>query len=260
MKLLTALYATVTFLSALLLFLLEPIAARQLLPLFGGSAAVWTTCLVFFQCALLAGYLYAHLLATRLSPRTQAVTHIFVLTAAILSLQVHVRPNAEAVTWHPILALLWLLTATIGLPFLTLASTSPLLQSWRAHANQQNPPPWWLYALSNAGSLLALLLYPSVVEPTLTLRSQVVLWGLGFLHLRRALRSIRPSASAKSSDFLIPANAAAPESAQPQSKTSLLWILLPAAPQCCSAPSPIISARTSPPSRCSGSFPSPPIC
>src|SRR5277367_148727 len=155
MKPLSVLYATVTFLSALLLFLLEPLAARQLLPLFGGSAAVWTTCLVFFQCALLSGYFYAHLLATRLSARTQAVTHIFVLTAAMLSLQVHVRPNAEAVTWHPIPAVLWLLTATIGLPFLTLAATSPLLQSWRAGADAAKLPPWWQFALSNAGSLLA---------------------------------------------------------------------------------------------------------
>src|SRR5580658_3958550 len=97
MKLRTLLYATVTVLSALLLFLLEPIAARQLLPFFGGSAAVWITCLVFFQCALLAGYLYAHLLATRLSARTQAVTHIFVLTAAMLSLEIRVIPNGEGV-------------------------------------------------------------------------------------------------------------------------------------------------------------------
>ncbi len=131
MKLLTALYTTVTFLSALLLFLLEPIAARQLLPLFGGSAAVWTTCLVFFQCALLAGYLYAHLIATRLNPRAQAMTHIILLVAAMLSLKVRIQPNAEAITGHPISTLLWILTATIGLPFLTLAATSPLLQSWR---------------------------------------------------------------------------------------------------------------------------------
>jgi hypothetical protein len=227
MKQRTFLYAIVTFLSALLLFLLEPIAARQLLPLFGGSAAVWTTCLVFFQCALLAGYLYAHLLATRLSPRTQAVTHIFVLIVAMLSLQVHVRPNAEAVTWHPIPGLLWLLTATIGLPFLTLAATSPLLQSWRAHSNAGNPPPWWLYALSNAGSLLALLLYPSVIEPTLTLRSQVAMWGLGFCAFAALCGALALQHRRKPATSSIPANPA-PES-HTQSKTSFLWILLPAA-------------------------------
>ncbi len=231
MKQRNLLYAIVTFLSALLLFLLEPIAARQLLPLFGGSAAVWTTCLVFFQCALLAGYFYAHLLATRLSPRTQAVTHIFVLTVAMLSLQVHVRPNSEAVTWHPIPALLWLLTATIGLPFLTLAATSPLLQSWRAHSDAGNPPPWWLYALSNAGSLLALLLYPSVIEPTLALRSQVTFWALGFC-LFAALCGAIALQRRRNPATTIPANPAGPESptqSQTQSKTSFVRILLPAA-------------------------------
>jgi len=224
MKLLTALYATVTFVSALLLFLLEPIAASQLLPLFGGSAAVWTTCLVFFQCGLLAGYLYAHRLATRLHPRAQGITHIVLLTAAMLSLGVRVQPNAEAVTWRPILTLLWLLTATIGLPFLTLAATSPLLQSWQAGSNS-GKPPWRLYALSNAGSLLALLLYPSIVEPGFALRSQIVLWDAGFClfaalcgalalqHRRSRATSVR--------------NLAAPNPV-PESKFSLLWVFLPA--------------------------------
>jgi spermidine synthase len=223
MKLLTALSATVTFLSAFLLFLLEPIAARQLLPLFGGSSAVWTTCLVFFQCALLAGYLYAHLLSTRLTPHAQAVTHIVVLTAAILSLEVHIQPNTEAVTWHPIWTLLRLLTATIGLPFLTLASTSPLLQIWRAQANDAQLPPWWLYALSNAGSLLALLLYPALIEPNLALRSQILVWAIGFgifaplcgalaLHHRRS-RS-KPAFPKMT--------------APPKLKAAALWILLPA--------------------------------
>ncbi len=227
MKLLTALYATVTFVSALLLFLLEPIAARQLLPLFGGSAAVWTTCLVFFQCALLAGYLYAHLLATRLTPRAQAITHIVLLTAAMLSLEVRVQPNAEAVTWHPILALLWLLTATIGLPFLTLAATSPLLQSWRTHSDAGNSSPYWLYALSNVGSLLALFLYPSILEPSLALRSQVVVWDAGLCLFAAlcgavALHHWRSPATAP-----VRTNAALPESPT-RSKSSLLWILLPA--------------------------------
>jgi hypothetical protein len=226
MKLLTALYATVTFLSALLLFLLEPIAARQLLPLFGGSAAVWTTCLVFFQCALLGGYSYAHLLATRLSPRAQAVAHVVVLTAAILSLGVRLQSNAAAITWHPILALLWLLTATIGLPFLALASTSPLLQSWHACASPQSRPPWWLYALSNAGSLLALLLYPAIIEPSFALRSQVVLWDVGFclfavLCGAAALQHRRSPA--------IPLASNAPEPAPlGLSKIWPLWMLLPA--------------------------------
>jgi hypothetical protein len=215
----TVLYPVVTLLSALLLFLLEPIIARQLLPLFGGSAALWTTCLVFFQCALLAGYLYAHLVTTRLSPRTQALAHILVLTAAMLSLQFHVKPIAETITWHPIRALLWLLTATIGLPFVTLAATSPLLQAWRAGAWSSSS--WWLYALSNAGSLLALLLYPSIFEPKLALRSQVVSWDLGFCIFAGLCGALalqhRRNTDAKPAD--LPATQPLP---------SLLWILLPA--------------------------------
>ncbi len=224
MKPLNTLYATVIFLSAFLLFLLEPIAARQLLPLFGGSAAVWMTCLVFFQCALLAGYLYAHLVASRLGPRSQAVTHMALLTAAVLSLEVRVHPGAAAATWHPVATLLWLLTATIGLPFLTLAATSPLLQSWRARAEPSRLPRWWLFALSNAGSLAALLLYPALLEANLALRAQVVAWSTGFctfaalcgalaLHRRRTVLSPEFSpASAPSSNG---------------SRAWMLWLLLP---------------------------------
>jgi SAM-dependent methyltransferase len=227
MKQLTALYATVTFLSALLLFLLEPFAARQLLPLFGGSAAVWTTCLVFFQCALLAGYFYAHLLATRLNPRAQAITHIALLTAATLSLAVRVQPNPEAVTWHPILTLFWLLTATIGLPFLTLAATSPLLQLWRAKSDPAKPPSWWLYALSNTGSLLALLLYPSLIEPRFAMRSQIVLWDAGFCIFAALCGALALQHRRRHATIPVPTKRAVAESAT-EAKPSLLWILLPA--------------------------------
>jgi len=221
MKLETALYALVTFLSAFLLFLLEPIAGRQLLPAFGGSAAVWTICLVFFQCALLAGYGYAHLLVTRLTPRGQTAAQIILLTAALASLQLHVHPTPAAMTYRPLLTLLWMLAATIGLPFLALAATSPLLQAW--HARSGNPSPWWLFALSNTGSLLALFLYPAVIETNLALHWQTYLWGAGFclfaalngalaLHNRRS--PVMPSTEAATSP--------APASSR------LLWILLPA--------------------------------
>ena len=227
MKLLSVLYATVTFFAALLLFLLELIAARQLLPLFGGSAAVWTTCLVFFQCALLAGYLYAHLLTTRLKPSVKSIAHIALLTAAILSLAIRIHPNPEFITWHPIWSLLWLLGATIGLPFLALAATSPLLQFWRSA--DRNSPSWRLYAFSNLGSLLALLIYPSIVEPRLAIRSQVVLWDIGFclfatfcgalaLHHRRG--TAQPAAPTSGPIPTLTPTVGA--------KTSLLWILLPA--------------------------------
>jgi len=230
MKPLTTLYATVIFLSAFLLFLLEPIAARQLLPLFGGSAAVWTTCLVFFQCALLAGYLYAHLSVSRLGARSRAITHMVLLTAALLMLEVRLSPRGAAASWHPATTILWLLTATIGLPFLTLAATSPLLQAWYAQLRADKKPPWWLFALSNAGSLLALFLYPAVVEPNLTLHSQVLAWGGGFclfvalcgaltLHVLR-----HAGIASRSEETLIPHRARGTTS-----RSALgLWILLPA--------------------------------
>ncbi len=224
MKPQTVLYATVTFLSAFLLFLLEPMAARQLLPLFGGSSAVWTTCLVFFQCALLAGYLYAHLLISRLTPRQQAATQAVALTAALLSLTVHLHPAPEALALEPIVTLLWVLTATFGLPFLVLSANSPMLQAWFARSRQGQQAPWWLFALSNAGSLLALLLYPSVVEPRLALRSQSIAWGVGFclfaaLSGGLALHNRRSDAAPAQK-----INQAAPT---PASRW-LLWMLLPA--------------------------------
>jgi hypothetical protein len=223
MKLETALYATVTFLSAFLLFLLEPIAGRQLLPLFGGSAAVWTACLVFFQCALLAGYWYAHLLISRLGPRWQTRSQIVLLTAAVLSLGWRVNAAPAAVTFRPLLTLLEVLAATVGVPFLALAATSPMLQAWHARSSAGNRAPWWLFALSNTGSLLALLLYPAVIETNLNLHTQVFVWTGGFcvfaalngalaLHNRRA-----------------PKEPPGPAVASPTAAlTRILWIVLPA--------------------------------
>ena len=124
MKLISVLYGVVVFLSAFLLFLLEPMAARRILPLFGGSAAVWTTCLAFFQVALLAGYFYAHALVSRLRPAVQSRIHIALLTAAIVSLKVQTQPNIAATLWHPISSILEMLAVTIGLSFVALAATT----------------------------------------------------------------------------------------------------------------------------------------
>ena len=101
MKLLRSLYAVTIFLSAFLLFVVEPMAAKQLLPTLGGSSAVWTTCLVFFSVVLLLGYLYAHWISVRFTPARQAVIHILLLTVALLALGIHISPNPAAVTYHP---------------------------------------------------------------------------------------------------------------------------------------------------------------
>ena len=172
------LYGAAIFLGALLLFAVEPMAAKQLLPALGGSSAVWITCLVFFQTALLLGYLNAHWLG-RQSPRTTSVLHIVLLVLAVVALAFALQPDLSNASEHPLTAIFRALTLTIGLPFLLLASTSPLLQLWLAR-QQRSDIPWKLFALSNAGSLLALVLYPTLIEPHLSLAVQRKAWGCGF--------------------------------------------------------------------------------
>lgn len=173
-------FALLVALSSALLFLAEPIVARLLLPRFGGAAAVWTTSLVFFQTALLAGYAYAHVIARRLSPRAQAAVHTTLLLAAATVLpfatgEAAGPPGAAP----PALRLLGQLTATVGAPFAVLAATSPLAQAWYTRVRGKDPYP--LYAWSNVASLATLLAYPALVEPTLTTRGQVRLWAAGYL-------------------------------------------------------------------------------
>jgi hypothetical protein len=171
------LFASVVFLASFLLFLVEPIAARQLLPILGGSAAVWITCLVFFQIALLLGYLYAHWLARRPSFAVYLSVLLLAVAAAILSILRSLRMENGAA--HPILTVFSILSLSIGFPFLVLSSTSPLLQVWWARV-EGGKIPYRLYALSNVGSLLALALYPSVIEPRFTLHAQRIAWCCGF--------------------------------------------------------------------------------
>jgi SAM-dependent methyltransferase len=167
-------YAATIFLSSFLLFLVQPLIARLILPWFGGSAAVWTTCMLFFQVLLLAGYAYAHGVARR---RSEALIHTILLAAALATL-----PIMPAESWkpagsdEPITRILLLLGATVGLPYFLLASTSPLVQAWFARARPQENP-YRLFALSNLASLLALLGYPVLVEPYLTGHQQVRAWS-----------------------------------------------------------------------------------
>ncbi len=150
--------------SAFLLFQVEPVIGKIILPWYGGSAAVWTACLVFFQVALLAGYLYAHALVRYVKPRAQAAIHVTLLVLSLLTLAVY--PSAS---WQPqnsgdpTWSILALLGRTIGLPFFLLATTGPLVQAWYAR-RFAGSMPYWLYALSNAGSMFALLSYPFSVR------------------------------------------------------------------------------------------------
>jgi SAM-dependent methyltransferase len=176
----TSAYAFTILLSAFLLFQLQPIMGRMVLPWFGGSAAVWTTCMVFFQALLLLGYLYAHGLATRLSAGTQRWVHL-----ALLCVSGSVLPLAAGVDWKPAdggdptFRILSLLACSAGLPFFVLSATSPLLQAWYARG-RSTALPYRLFALSNLGSMAALLSYPVLVEPALTLRQQSVSWSCAY--------------------------------------------------------------------------------
>jgi SAM-dependent methyltransferase len=174
------LHAATVFLSAFLLFLVQPLLAKQILPWFGGAAIVWTLCLVFFQFVLLLGYAYAHWLAGRGSGRRQAAIHIALLAASLAFLPVAAdpswKPAGGASPVGPILALLF---ATVGMPYFLLSATSPLVQAWFARA-YPGSSPYRLFALSNFASMLALLGYPFLFEPWFASDEQSKWWSLGY--------------------------------------------------------------------------------
>jgi len=185
-------FGVAIFLSAFLLFEVQPMIAKMILPWFGGAASVWTVCLLFFQVTLLGGYAYAHFVSTRLSQRMQAAVHVALVAVSLAAL-----PIIPSSAWKPQGAgdpagrILLLLTLTVGLPYFVLATTSPLLQAWWSREN--SPPfqnqsgwgtrksPYRFYALSNAGSMLALLSYPVVVEPRVRTHTQAVGWSVAYV-------------------------------------------------------------------------------
>ncbi len=177
------LFSLTALTSAFLVFWVEPLVARLVLPLLGGSPAVWNTCLVFFQAALLGGYLYAHLTSRYLGVRRQALLHLALLGLTLGTLPVAIHADwAPPASDQPIAWLLGALTAAVGAPFFMLSATAPLLQRWLAgmdHPRATDPYP--LYAASNAGSLLGLMAFPAVLEPTLRLGRQASLWSAGYV-------------------------------------------------------------------------------
>lgn len=172
--------AFTVFVSAFLLFQIQPLIAKYILPWFGGTAGVWSVALSFFQIVLLAGYAYAHVLNTRAKPLVQAIIHCVVLGGAALLLPI-IPPESFKPTGaeDPMLHILLLLLVTVGLPFFALSATGPLLQAWfgRMYPGRS---PYALYALSNVGSLLALLSYPFLFEPLWGRTDQAVNWSIGF--------------------------------------------------------------------------------
>lgn len=222
-----AIYAATVFLSAFLLFLVQPLIAKLILPWFGGSAVVWNTSMLFFQVLLLGGYAYAHWTIQRLTPLRQ-----FQLHSALIGLAVILTP-ALPPEWlkpagdtAPVLPILAVLGVSIGLPYFLLASTSPLLQAWYSRRHSE-APPYRLFALSNLASLLALLAYPIAIEPFLPARVQAYSWHIGFalfglfcIYTAWQTRNAQPTRD-------LPTD---PTAAPPTRRDYFLWIVLAALP------------------------------
>src|SRR5512144_2275407 len=224
-----AIYATTIFLSAFLLFQMQPMIAKMILPWFGGSAAVWITCMLFFQAGLLGGYIYAHFLVRYLKPKTQTFLHGILLLSSLAFLPVAPAPGWKpAGNEDPVFHILALLTISVGLPYFLLSSTSPLVQA--CYTRRHNSAlPYRLFALSNLASLLGLLAYPFLIEPNVTLHGQSLYWSGGYmafgaLALVAALYSIKGKTEVSSivPDTAIPSDN---QMTPPPVGEQLLWVI-----------------------------------
>ena len=225
------LFALAIFTSAGLVFMVEPMIAKLVLPKLGGSPAVWNTSMVFFQLALLVGYGYAHLLQRVESLHRQIVIHLCLLAAAAVTLPLRVNGLlGDPPTGLPIPWLLGELTLSIGAPFAVLSATAPLLQAWYARVRAGHPDaknPYVLYAASNFGSFVSLLAYPSIVEPLLRLTTQRYLWSGGYV-LFIVIVAVLGFASWRARDET--ETQPLPSSAPIPWREKLIWVLLAAAP------------------------------
>ncbi|MCE5269220.1 MAG: fused MFS/spermidine synthase [Planctomycetaceae bacterium] len=226
-----AAFAGTVLLGAFLLFQVQPVVSKAILPWFGGSPAVWTTCMLFFQVLLFGGYVYAHLLERWLQPRHQAAVHLGLIALAAAMLPIvpsqHWRPADAS---HPTLRILLLLAATVGLPYFVLAGTSPLVQAWFTR-RWPGRSPYRLYALSNFGSLAALLSYPFLFEPAMGLSGQSVAWALTFA-LYAAFVAVSLVCLWRCQTEQLDANAPSPRqacvAARPSNWDRFRWVALPA--------------------------------
>ncbi len=227
------LYGSAIFLSSSLLFFIQPMCAKMLLPGLGCAPAVWTTCMVFFQAALLGGYAYADVSTRTLSAKRQALLQIMLLGLACLFLPVVMPIDVAVPTSVPVLWLLEALLMAVGLPFFVVAACGPLIQRWYRLASYGNDP-YFLFSLSNLGSFTALVLYPLAVEPFLTLREQADYWRFGYVVLALvclilALYPGKRSVGA-ASGAVLPPTAPAKVDSRPPGNEKLRWVMLALAP------------------------------
>ncbi len=221
------LYAVTILVSAFLLFQVQPIIAKIILPWFGGSAAVWTVCLLFFQLALLAGYSYAHALVRYCKPRTQMWVHVSLLALSLLALPIYPGPQWKpAPLAEPTWGIISLLAAKIGIPYFLLSTTGPLLQAWYARSFK-GAMPYRLYALSNAGSMFALLSYPFLFEPVFRTHQQATMWSVAY-GVFIAICAATAIRAGKRPAFEMAAENTATDVPRPAAKDYWLWLALPA--------------------------------
>ena len=246
---LPALYAATLFVGATLLFLVQPLVGKLLLPLVGGTPGVWNTCMVFFQAVLLGGYLYAHRSTSKLGVRRQAAAHLVLLAFVLLAFKLGVAASGTPVPVvtallpadqdYPIFGVVALLAVAVGFPFFVLSTTSPVLQRWFAATGHPSAKdPYFLYAASNAGSLLGLLGYPLLIEPRLPLATQQWVWAAGvgvYLLMVLACASAvfrnagRAAAPAPAADSGTPTESPAPKSELCSGRIAR-WVALSALP------------------------------
>jgi hypothetical protein len=223
------LYGLTLFVSALLLFSIQPMFAKMVLPKLGGAPAVWSVAMVFFQTALLAGYAYAHLLSHALRPRRAAMFHLLLIGVTAMMLPIAIAPGwAAPPSSGTALWLFGLFAVSIGLPFFTLSASAPLLQTWfAASGHKQAGNPYVLYAASNLGSFAALFAYPVVIEPFLTLKAQTAAWSVGFalLAVLLAVASLFTSGATP-----VAAQAAPQDEVRGSAMERTRWIALAAVP------------------------------
>jgi hypothetical protein len=227
-------YGVTVFCGAFLLFQVQLVLGKYILPWFGGTSAVWTTCMLFFQVLLLGGYLYSHFICARLGRKAQASVHLAVLGASLLVISAGAMlwktPLLPGVAWkpvsqeHPVAQILVLLAVAVGVQFLVLSTTGPLLQSWFS-MELEGRSPYRLYALSNVGSLLGLVTYPFVVEPNLRLHSQAWVWCAGYLVFVAGSAACAFGIRRHQGPSISPP--VEKETELPSRGTQLLWFLLP---------------------------------
>jgi hypothetical protein len=224
------LYATTIFLSAFLLFQVQPLIAKIILPWFGGSAAVWTAAMLFFQTSLLAGYAYAHLLIGKFNAKKQVLIHGGLLLVSVALLPILPNPVWKpSQAGDPTMRILLVLAATIGLPYFLLSSTSPLLQAWYVRRTGGRKMPYRLFALSNFGSMLGLISFPFLVEPTLASRVQAYSWS--GIYVAFALLCGLTAWASRAESAEVPAEekpVEAVKAARPETGEMVLWVSLAA--------------------------------